>query len=469
MIINKATIPLYYKRIIDDIAQRPYTSEEGWWKVRGASEKIENNVQDKVGNIEMLLQEIRNNPDYNQALHNGYSSVRPNKIGEPKKRLEDIDESWLRSYCEQIIYDIIQKRRGAFMTYNMHAAEVQAIFTDDETGGLITQGSLMARTYSNKKIFINNDKKLELIHILKELNRLSCIKGISLLSVIIANEKYIRTTKYKDSIPKAIDLLRNNIYLQSRDGKINSLPLEATTQKCFNAQTWAYRWICRIDNYEEYDLYVNLRSECSKLGIDLSKEDARDYDEEFFQNVTNLILDNVNDCEINNHKINRNNYIRLKNLSFKNDRIENDKGVYNIADKLVDKYLCTQNKEICKVKDRNMIKELMNLSRDLKSIKHDIYTEYDIPNLSEKRLKNNIFTDEAGNYLTYNLRYFNNNLRSNNNNNISIITADGIIFMYNNDLNRIDYCLCEDLQYYVNLLKSKSNIKIDNIWKDVRL
>jgi hypothetical protein len=196
------------------------------------------------------------------------------------RKLEDIDESWIRAYLEDTIIGLKLNKSNGIREYETSNKETLLLTGND--GDVTEEKSLLVQEsdYTPNEIITATQK---LPYLLKRLHDASKEKRIGLISLIISYEK---AKKIKDNAyPKPRDILDQAVYIMSSYGELyEKLTRQANTGKLFRG---IYRWIQgepdAIDTY--FYSAMELLEVCDVLDIDITKENPFDYDQKFIDKL----------------------------------------------------------------------------------------------------------------------------------------------------------------------------------------
>lgn len=207
-------------------------------------------------------------PDYKVALEEG----------EYLRRLEDIDESWIRKYIENVLTGLKKDKRGGIREYE--AENVSARMFRNEDDEEVEECELLIEKQEYSPLSIA-EAKSKLPYLLKRLHDKSIALGVSALSLIITYEK-AKINRGAGTV-RPIDMLHWAIYRVNTQGDITTaFPSTANSGKVFPV---AFAWISgRTKDTYFYDAMEFLHV-CEILGIDIRSEDPRDFQSEEIANM----------------------------------------------------------------------------------------------------------------------------------------------------------------------------------------
>lgn len=184
------------------------------------------------------------------------------------RRLEDIDESWVRKYLENVLVGIKTNKSGGLREYSSQNRE--AITLVGTEGEVTEEGELLVDSGEFSPIDIA-EAKSKLPYLLKRLHDKSLLMRVSAMSLIIAYEKAKVVTKF----PRPKDILEAGVYKMQADGNLDGIfPSSANSGKVFPP---ACNWIRGYAPDSYFDDAIELIRICRVLGIDIKEESPLDY------------------------------------------------------------------------------------------------------------------------------------------------------------------------------------------------
>lgn len=213
---------------------------------------------------------LNDQPDYNADHQKPIAGTYTKEKGGSSylRRLEDIDESWVRKYLENVLTGIKINKSGGIREYAKQHLEAQT-FNDSE-GEAVEEGELLVDDTDYAPMTVA-EAKSKLPYLLKRLHDKSMAMRTSAISLIIAYEKAKRYTK----CPRPKDILGAGVYKMGKDGNFDGLfPDSANSGKVFPP---ACDWIRGFDRDAYFSDAVELLRICEILGVDITKEDPLDY------------------------------------------------------------------------------------------------------------------------------------------------------------------------------------------------
>lgn len=245
--------------------------------------------------IKMLKDQPDYDADHQRPVAGPYVKDKPE--ASYLRRLEDIDESWLRKYLENVLTGIKINKSGGIREYSQQNQEAKTLCNSE--GDTTEEGELLVDTGEFSPIDIA-EAKSKLPYLLKRLYDKSIAMRVSAMSLIIAYEK----AKVVAKVPRPKDLLEVGVYKMGRDGNFEGLfPASANSGKVFPP---ACDWIRGIAPDAYFDDAIELVRVCCVLGIDLKEEDPRDYQADAISNLRVTYISKNLDYLRGSHKRNFN-------------------------------------------------------------------------------------------------------------------------------------------------------------------
>lgn len=218
-----------------------------------------------------IVQMLKDKPDYDadqqKPIAGEWTKDRPTPTFY-LRRLEDIDESWVRKYLENVLIGLKVEKSGGIREYSNKNKE--ALTFQNSEGDIVEEGELLVDTATYAPMDIA-EAKSKLPYLLKRLYDKSLSLRVSAMSLIVAYEK----AKIVQKVPRPKDLLEVGVYKMGKDGNLEGLfPASANSGKVFPP---ACDWIRGYAPDAYFADAIELLRVCSVLGIDIKDEDPRDY------------------------------------------------------------------------------------------------------------------------------------------------------------------------------------------------
>jgi hypothetical protein len=271
MIIHTGQLPNLAQTLLEDLVSRNGSPTTHSLSPYDGMAKIFLQ-QFKNRDIAKGLEFLRAHKDYDadkQKPIEGEYTHRWVKDGEHLRRLEDIKESWVRKYLENILTAIkINNTNGYREVEKQHQ---EALTFVDQEGETTEEGELLVEYQLFPPLTIA-EAEAKLPYLLKRLHDKSLKLKVSALSLVIAYEKAKAWAKQK---PKPQDVLSAGVYRMNSDGTLGHRFYEtANTGGDFRA---AFAWIRGFDKDTYLDNAMELLKVCEVLGIDITKENPHDF------------------------------------------------------------------------------------------------------------------------------------------------------------------------------------------------
>jgi hypothetical protein len=214
----------------------------------------------------------------------------PNTDKQYLRKLEEIDESWVRSYLINAIIGLKLNRRDGVREYETGNRETLLLQGTD--GKTTEEKALLVqeRKHTPEEIMVAVKK---LPYLLKRLHLASIEKGIGLLSLIISYERakdFIERTDTRRSpdaplYPAPRHIMQECVYSMAAYGTLyEHLNISHNSTKHLPP---ALKWIQGIQGYRDtyFESAMELLNVCETLDIDIKAEDPHDYQQEFIDKL----------------------------------------------------------------------------------------------------------------------------------------------------------------------------------------
>lgn len=211
-----------------------------------------------------------------------------NDVEEYYKRLEDIEEKYVIKYATELIIGYKLNNNGLKKDRQQMSTITEGYFDDDADEFVPVTDVLMAEEdYSTSELV---EAKEKLVYCLKVLHEGSILYEGSLLSFVIAREKFYRLGGV--SYLKPSDACSLGVYGVDYRGDITyRFVITDNTNDRFRR---LFAWV-RGDNPGDryYRVAKDLVRACGVLGIDIAKEDARWYSSDIIEKSVCLYLEST--------------------------------------------------------------------------------------------------------------------------------------------------------------------------------
>ena len=223
----------------------------------------------------------------------------PAKGEEPDyaRRLEDIDSTWIEAYLTNAIWGAINNASQSIREYNKRHPMAR-MMQDEEDDTLVSEADLSLEhenDYSTEEIAKAKEK---IPYLLRRLHDKSKQLRVHVISLIIAYEKakgFIalqnRASKSRKKEVAPRHLLQNKVYTMNLDGTIGYM-FGADANNREETFKEARKWICHYQGYHDdyYTDMIELLHYYDVMGIDITKEDPYDYQEDFISQLTVIYI-----------------------------------------------------------------------------------------------------------------------------------------------------------------------------------
>lgn len=221
--------------------------------------------------LDKIISMVKSVPDYDADKQKPLGGTWRKDRGHPDhylRKLEEIDESWIRKYLENVLFGIRKNRSGGLREYAAQNQESRVLIGNE--GEETEEGELLI-DYGEFAPMDIAEAKSKLPYLLKRLHDKSIAMKVSAMSLIIAYER----AKLSRKVPKPMDLLAVGVYRMGKDGNIEGrFPPSANSGKVFPP---ACDWILGYAQDPYFADAIELLRICTVLGIDIREEDPFDY------------------------------------------------------------------------------------------------------------------------------------------------------------------------------------------------
>lgn len=221
--------------------------------------------------LDKIISMVKSVPDYDADKQQPVGGTWRKDRGHPDhylRKLEEIDESWVRKYLENVLFGIRKNRSGGLREYAAQNQESRVLIGNE--GEETEEGELLI-DYGEFAPMDIAEAKSKLPYLLKRLHDKSIAMKVSAMSLIIAYER----AKLSRKVPKPMDLLAVGVYRMGKDGNIEGrFPPSANSGKVFPP---ACDWILGYTQDSYFTDAIELLRICTVLGIDIREEDPFDY------------------------------------------------------------------------------------------------------------------------------------------------------------------------------------------------
>ncbi|EDM99287.1 hypothetical protein BACCAP_03216 [Pseudoflavonifractor capillosus ATCC 29799] len=180
--------------------------------------------------LDKIISMVKSVPDYDADKQQPVVGTWRKDRGHPDhylRKLEEIDESWVRKYLENVLFGIRKNRSGGLREYAAQNQESRVLIGNE--GEETEEGELLI-DYGEFAPMDIAEAKSKLPYLLKRLHDKSIAMKVSAMSLIIAYER----AKLSRKVPKPMDLLAVGVYRMGKDGNIEGrFPPSANSGKVF--------------------------------------------------------------------------------------------------------------------------------------------------------------------------------------------------------------------------------------------
>lgn len=201
------------------------------------------------------------------------------EVGSYYTNLEDINEDYIYKYLIEVII-AYKKNNSGFRERQKYETVAYKLY-DEETGDYVDASDIIESEIvcSNEDV---SEAKRKLPYLLKQLHEGSILYRGSLLSFIIAAEKFLSCSDGANLKPQ--NIIREGVYKVNRLGEIGE---RFTTEENTGERLRSLiKWVSG-DNKEDmyYKVYMELLRVLKILEIDITKEDATEYTGEYIKKI----------------------------------------------------------------------------------------------------------------------------------------------------------------------------------------
>lgn len=244
-----------------------------------------------IGMAEIILKKARNTPkaivfERLCSFSKDFDFTHPSRDypnGYPATTIEEVPSNLIETYITQVLYNIVNYNVGGVREFSKFNSREQRALRDNESGDVIYESELLTEQYDYTYEEYLEWKK-QLPYLVKRMHIKSINTGFHVMSAIRA-----RALCYRDKVkvtPK--NLIERKIFACDENGNLRGLVMENTGQ----FQQYFCKWIRGHEEVRDsfYDDMQELCYICSRLGIDLARENPIRYNGYF---VDNLVSDYV--------------------------------------------------------------------------------------------------------------------------------------------------------------------------------
>jgi hypothetical protein len=181
---------------------------------------------------------------------------------------------------EQVTFGYRRNDQHGYREYMSNHLQVQRAVRDKEDNRIFTESDIATDDSDDARREVLEVKQ-KIPYLLKMLHIKSKQLGISLISLVIANEKV--KAKYPDKSSKPVKLVEEGVYYMDKTGRITSRMANVIGTFPHHLHLWVSGAEGHYDIY--YAAVVELLGYCDRIGVDLTLEDAMKYQEEFINSL----------------------------------------------------------------------------------------------------------------------------------------------------------------------------------------
>ena len=213
------------------------------------------------------------------------------------RRLEDIDDTWVFAYITMALYAINDNKENGIKAYN-RSHTLLNVMEDEEDGSVVSESELLtshSNDYSPEEIAKAKEKIPYLLRRLHDKSKSMRVHIISLLRAHELAKNEVALAKRRDPrktlkvAPR--HLLKYNVHKMNPDGTIGPIFKEDANNRepsFKEARAWVLQYEDCTDAYTQDA--IDLLHYYDVMGIDITKEDVRVYQEEYISQLTVLYI-----------------------------------------------------------------------------------------------------------------------------------------------------------------------------------
>ena len=223
------------------------------------------------------------NPHKQRPTEDGvHRLVSANEVKDYYTNLEDISQEWIEKYVAWVVIGFKVNKDG--MKEKLNDRKPTMYFYDEEEGVSIAESDIIEKDipFTTQEVL---EAKTKLPYLLKQLHIGSIEYRASLLSFIIAAEKCFRENDYSTNyylVPR--DLIAKGVYKMNGNGDIDGKFV--ISDNSGERLRSSIAWVCgKHSNSLYYKAYRELLKVLSILEIDITKENALEYDRRYIDKI----------------------------------------------------------------------------------------------------------------------------------------------------------------------------------------
>lgn len=276
MLISLGALPNPAPTLLEDLVSRTGSPDmHSLSPYKGMANVLFQQFPPNGNNLDRIVDLLRQQPDYNADKQKPVAGTWIKDRVPPTtylRRLEDIDETWVRKYLENVLVGVKKNKSGGIREY--YSDHKEAYTLTDLEGNAVEESELLLEHQPQAPMAIA-EAIAKLPYLLKRLYDKSLEMRVSAMSLIIAYERAKLEAK---NLPKPKDILLEGVYKMDAEGHLGTQFLEsANSGKVFPP---ACDWIRGFNKDPYFADMVELLQVCEVLGIDIKQEDPRDFQAE---------------------------------------------------------------------------------------------------------------------------------------------------------------------------------------------
>lgn len=278
-----------HKSILEDVMSRDgEPTDESFTPYYGCAHIVREQMRENKNEFELsdiLQSAVEYSPMKQRPTDDGTSrTVAASEIKDYYKNLEDISQEWIEKYVIQVLIGFKQNRDGMKEQQKDRMSTLYLCSNEDDNETYIAESDLIEKDvpFTTEEIL---EAKIKLPYLLKQLQIGSIEYRGSLLSFIIAAEKCFRENDYSSNyylVPR--DLIAKGVYKVNGNGDIvgKFVISDNSGERLRNC----IAWVCgKHPESLYYKAYRELLKVLSILEIDITKENALEYDKKYINKI----------------------------------------------------------------------------------------------------------------------------------------------------------------------------------------
>lgn len=283
---NDKIIEYPNKSVLQDVLSRDgLPTEESFTPFSGCKHIIQAQLGVKANEID-LKELLRGSKDFStekaKANDDTDREFGTSQVVDYYTKLEDVDQHFINKYASEIVIGYKLNKTG--LRKYEEEMRVAPMLYDDESETYITESDIKERDmdFSTEEIL---EAKNKLPYLLRQLHYGSIAYKGSLLSFIIAAEKCFKQNEHNSKyqlVPR--DIVSKGVYRVDGDGNVTTRFV--ISQNTGEILRTLIAWVCgNIENDVYYKAYSELIKVLTILDLDITGEDAKNYDNDFIRSM----------------------------------------------------------------------------------------------------------------------------------------------------------------------------------------